>query len=97
MSISRPLSCWAIALCCVGAVAQPFTPLWVPVLFITPAMVLIVIGLGVVQRDWSDVNEAIDLQQCWHRERMRCRPGRASDVEKFREQIWGATDATRDD
>lgn len=71
MNLAQKLSWWATGLCCVAAILMPVSPQWVPVVFILPALVLMAIGLGLVQRDWNDVQEAVDLQERWRRQRDR--------------------------
>ena len=70
-SVTQRLSGTAVGLCCAAAVLMPFTE-WA-VVFIVPALALMLIGLGSIQRDWADVQEASDLQEKWRAERDRGR------------------------
>lgn len=67
----QKLSWTAVGLCSVAAIVQPLTPQWVALALITPALVLMVIGLALIQRDARDVDEAVALQAKWRAERER--------------------------
>jgi len=65
------LNTTALGLICLAAIVGPLTPWWMQLVLIGPALVLMYFGLGLLQRDWNDVQEAIALQDLWRRQRER--------------------------
>jgi hypothetical protein len=70
---AQKLSWVATGLCCIAAVLMPIGSTWLTVGLIAPALVLMYIGLVLIQRECDDVDEAIELQERWRRQRDRSR------------------------
>jgi hypothetical protein len=71
MSTHQKLSWTAVGLCSVAAILQPLTPEWVALALITPALLLMVVGMVLIQREVHDIDEALALQDKWRAERER--------------------------
>lgn len=73
MITRRTLITWfPVGLVSVVAIVQPLAPVWVIIALMLPALALMFFGLMGLQREWNDVNEAVDLEEKWRRQRERC-------------------------
>lgn len=73
MNTAQKLSWVATGLCCVAAILMPINSTWLTVGLISPALVLMYIGLMLIQRECDDFDEAAQLQDRWRRQRERAR------------------------
>lgn len=74
------LTVWApVTLCMAGAFVVSMFPnpsraqSWAVIALIAPALLLMLWRVGDVERDWRDVNEALELQAKWRAQRDRAR------------------------
>jgi hypothetical protein len=73
----QKLSWIAVGLCCMAALLQPYvaarTVLWLFMALIVVADALLLIGVAQARREWLDMDEAVQLQERWRRQRERSR------------------------